>query len=154
MDLNRLYINFNALSIPTQWQMTKAKRAYVKTHPVCAVCGNTKYLEVHHCLPVHNFPAVACDPNNFITLCDGPNNCSCHKYQGHFGNFKSCYNPYIREYAIISRLMMIYSGNKSLITDTKQLIHEFARAKKMSIELFLLRSNTLIDINALNTNQK
>lgn len=152
MNLVNLHLTFKSLSLATQWQMTKAKRAYLKTHPVCAVCGNEKYLEVHHCLPVHLFPDLACDSNNFITLCDGPTNCSCHNHIGHFGNFRTKYNLYIRECAISNRIMMIVGGNKDIIQDTNKLIQEFAASKNMTDDMFLFNVLALNDISVLNAN--
>jgi 5-methylcytosine-specific restriction endonuclease McrA len=98
MNLTRAYLNFRALSIPTQWQMTKAKRAHKKKFPVCAVCGTVKDLEVHHIIPVHIDHTRACDPKNFITLCDWRNH-GCHYVWGHHRNFRSKWNPYIVEFA-------------------------------------------------------
>lgn len=98
MNLVRTYLNLKTLSIPTQWQLTKAKRAYVKEHSVCAVCGYTKNLEVHHIIPVHVDILRALDPDNFITLCDWRNH-GCHYVFGHYRNFRTKWNPKIREFA-------------------------------------------------------
>ena len=98
MNLERSYLNFKALSIPTQWQLTKAKRAYLKEHNKCAICGTNEDLEVHHIVPVHIDSRQALDPTNFITLCDWRNH-GCHYVFGHFRNFKTKWNPNIREVA-------------------------------------------------------
>lgn len=98
MNLTRLILNTTSVSIPTQWQMTKAKRAYKKIHNKCELCGYTKNLEVHHIVPVHIDHTLACDPENFITLCD-TRNFGCHYKWGHFHNFRSNWNPYIVEFA-------------------------------------------------------
>ena len=98
MNITRTYLNFKALTIPTQWQMTKAKRAYKKEHAICAVCGVEKDLEVHHVIPVHVDSTKACDPDNFITLCDWRNH-GCHYIWGHHRNFRTKWNPYIRSFA-------------------------------------------------------
>jgi 5-methylcytosine-specific restriction endonuclease McrA len=94
MNIERFFINLTAVSVPTQWQMTKAKRAYKKTHPLCAVCGYKKKLEIHHITPCHVDMSLACDPDNFITLCR-----SCHFTFGHFHNFRKYWNPNIVEFA-------------------------------------------------------
>ena len=46
MSLARTIINFMAMSIPTQWQLTKAKRKHVKVFNKCAVCGTEDNLNV------------------------------------------------------------------------------------------------------------
>lgn len=94
MRLDRTILNFKSLSIPTQWQMTKAKRLYVKSHKKCAICGYKKRLEVHHVVPVHVDVSLACDQENFITLCR-----TCHFTFGHFHNFRKYWNPHIKKLA-------------------------------------------------------
>ena len=137
MNLTRIYLNFTSLSIPTQWEMTKAKRSYVNRHPECAVCGNRKYLEVHHVIPVHVDHSLACDDDNFITLCDTKNN-GCHRWIGHFGNFRSKWNVDIREYAVQSRIFLeCQEPNREFLIPTRQMISEFARARGKSVEDFL-----------------
>jgi hypothetical protein len=128
MNLTRVYLNFTALSIPTQWEMTKAKRAYRDAHPECAICGNRKYLEVHHVIPVHVDHTLACDLDNFITLCDPKNN-GCHRWFGHFGNFRSKWNLEIREFAIKSRYHLEkMEPERKFLVPTEQLIEEFSLA--------------------------
>lgn len=94
MNITRTFLNFTSLSVPTQWQMTKAKRSYKKDHSECAICGYKKKLEVHHKLPVHKYPLLACEESNFITLCR-----SCHFTFGHFHNFRKYWNPNIEKFA-------------------------------------------------------
>jgi len=94
MNLTRVYLNITSVSLPTQWEMTKAKRAYVKEYNKCACCGHNKTLEVHHIKPVHLFPSLACDHSNFITLCR-----NCHCSFGHFRNFRTKWNPGIVVFA-------------------------------------------------------
>jgi len=77
---------------------TKVRNDFIKLHPACMVCGITKYLEVHHCIPVHLDKDLELCPHNLITLCEGP--CNCHFVWGHLLNWKS-YNPSIREDARI-----------------------------------------------------
>jgi len=98
MNIVKSYLNFTALSLPTQWQLTKAKRAYKKKNPVCAVCGYKKDLEIHHIVPVHVDASKALDYDNFITLCDWRNH-GCHYVWGHFRNFRTRWNPDIVEFA-------------------------------------------------------
>ena len=72
----------------THYQVTKAKKLYRSTHPVCELCGLKKSffgraLDVHHRRPVHIDLSKACDQKNFVTLCR-PH----HFTVGHLGNFK------------------------------------------------------------------
>ena len=128
MNFVSLALNITSVSPPTYYEMTKAKRAYRKLFPECAICGNRKYLEVHHVKPVHIYPNLACDPNNFITLCDAKNN-SCHRWIGHFGNFRHEWNEEIREYALISRLLLQWERpTREFIISTDQMITHFAKA--------------------------
>lgn len=48
-------------------------------NPVCAICGNTENLTIHHIKPVVNNYWLKYDINNFMVLCDG-----CH-YNLHHG---------------------------------------------------------------------
>ena len=94
MNFTTRYLTFKALSIPTQWELTKTKRAYLKDHIECAICGYKKKLEVHHVQPVHVSPELSCDQTNFIVLCR-----DCHFTFGHFHNFRTYWNPNIKEFA-------------------------------------------------------
>jgi hypothetical protein len=103
MNLTRAYLTLTSLSIPTQWQVTKAKRAYKKIHHECAICEYKKKLEVHHVIPVHVDVTLACTESNLITLCR-----DCHFTFGHFHNFRKYWNPRIREFAdSVNRLYIV-----------------------------------------------
>lgn len=66
------------------------RKYHLATHPVCALCGGNKKLEVHHIHPFHLHPERELDPTNLITLCEaGHNGVNCHLLFGHLGNFKS-----------------------------------------------------------------
>lgn len=79
---------FGALRSP-EWP--RVRNAYVKEHPLCAVCRTTKDCEVHHVQPFHLHPQLELDPTNFITLCR-PH----HYLFGHFMNWSS-FNASVRE---------------------------------------------------------
>ena len=113
MNLERAYLTFKSLSIPSQWQLTKAKRAYLKEHAECAICGHTKDLEVHHVVPVHVDASKALDHDNFITLCDWRNH-GCHYVFGHFRNFRTKWNPDIRNFAelVYAKLSVLSTSQK------------------------------------------
>lgn len=80
--LNRF--KFGARS--NQWSKVRAE--YLKTNPVCQVCGSSVKPEVHHIIPVHIDPSKELDLDNLITLCDK----YCHFIFGHLMNWRS-YNP-------------------------------------------------------------
>lgn len=75
----------------------EVREGYLKANPYCAVCGGTKGLEVHHCLPVHLFPESELDSRNLITLC-GKN--GCHLRFGHLYSYKS-FNSEIKEDSVV-----------------------------------------------------
>ena len=121
---------FNALVIknPAEiYQITKAKKLYLINHLECALCGTIKKLEVHHIIPVHIDLNMACNPINFVTLCDNLFNDGCHNRFGHFGNFKTCYNKQIRELIMFSRILN-KTNTKFTENMTQLLLEEFAIA--------------------------
>ena len=69
------------------------EKLHLKLEPVCAACGSSKKLNVHHKKPFHLFPELELDLNNLITLCMDK---ECHEKIGHGGNFKD-YNPDVAE---------------------------------------------------------
>jgi hypothetical protein len=59
----------------------------------CAVCGDTKSLEVHHIQPFHEHPELELEPSNLITMCESKSyGIICHLLIGHNGNYKNI-NP-------------------------------------------------------------
>jgi len=76
------------LHLPTEWAVQKAKRKHRKAHPECSVCRTKKSIngnkcDVHHLIPVHVAPLLACEPSNLITICRRH-----HFWVGHMGNWK------------------------------------------------------------------
>jgi hypothetical protein len=137
MNVGRILLNFSAVSLSTYSDMVKAKKSYVEKHPECAICGSPNCLEVHHVQPVHLFPDLACSFENFITLCDSNNN-SCHRWIGHFGNFKSKYNLQVREYALRSRMFIErVDVERKFVVSTDQLIEEYAQAMNITPAAFI-----------------
>lgn len=68
----------------------KVRLEHLEKEPVCAVCGGSEHLEVHHRLPFHLHPELELDPTNLITLCEaGHGGINCHLAIGHLGNFHS-----------------------------------------------------------------
>jgi len=74
----------------------EARKKFLETHPICAACLDATRLQVHHVKPFHLRPELELDPQNFMTLCMGPN--ECHLKLGHGDSFQS-YNPNVRENA-------------------------------------------------------
>ena len=70
-----------------QWD--HVRKAYLKDHPICVICGTAKDLQVHHIKPFHLYPELELDPNNLFTLCTSKYwGFNCHLIAGHDGNFK------------------------------------------------------------------
>lgn len=74
------------------------RRAYLKDHPTCAVCGTKNNLQVHHQTPFSHDRSLELNPQNFIVLCEGGEH-SCHLIFGHLYNFQS-FNPNVVSDAI------------------------------------------------------
>lgn len=71
--------------------------AFLLEHPVCAACGSSKKLQVHHIVPFHLHPELELDVGNLIVLCMDEN--ECHLEIGHGGSFR-CYNPRVVVHAL------------------------------------------------------
>ena len=69
----------------------KVRRAFIKEHPLCAVCGHAGE-QVHHKRPFHLQPSLELDPQNLITLCTGHH----HLLFGHLDDWKA-FNPSVVE---------------------------------------------------------
>jgi 5-methylcytosine-specific restriction enzyme A len=66
------------------------ERHWLEKNGMCAACGGTTKLNVHHIKPFHRFPELELDETNFITLCMGP--LECHLKVGH-GDLFRAWNP-------------------------------------------------------------
>lgn len=64
----------------------------------CQICDEKRrrYLRGHHKKPFHKFPELELDPDNVITLCEGPV-FNCHLLFGHWGDYRERWNPNIDE---------------------------------------------------------
>jgi hypothetical protein len=131
---------FNILTVKNPKQLyaiSKAKQEYLKLHQECAICGNMKTLECHHVIPVHIDLELSCNFDNFISLCDSNNN-SCHRWFGHFGNFKTKWNPHIRQYALATRLFLQKAQpDRKFIISTTKMVDEFSQALDITTKEFL-----------------
>ena len=75
------------------------ERAHLKRYPVCAACGGTKRLQVHHVKPLATHPELELEPTNLLTLCMGTDG-EHHLQVGHRGNWRKS-NPNAREDAAL-----------------------------------------------------
>lgn len=70
-------------------EWNKVRKAHIKKHPACALCGSTKSVQVHHIQPFHLHPELELESSNLITLCTSKYwGVNCHIVAGHSGNFK------------------------------------------------------------------
>ena len=69
----------------------RIRRLHLQRHPVCALTGSKKRIEVHHIKDYSTNPELELDPANLITL-----KRSVHLIFGHLGSFRSI-NPNVRE---------------------------------------------------------
>lgn len=84
-----LLITATVFSLDRSPQWEKVRKAYLRIHPTCAICGTMKDRQVHHLKPFHIYPELELDPNNLITLCTSKYwGFNCHLIAGHEGNFK------------------------------------------------------------------
>ncbi len=67
----------------------RVRDAFIHLNPFCAVCGFTKYLNVHHIKPFHLFPELELDPTNLITLGEKCPTGNHHLLFGHLGLWAS-----------------------------------------------------------------
>lgn len=73
------------------------RQAHLLQQPVCAVCGGTLKLQVHHIRPFHLHPDLELEPSNLVTLCEAnKGGLNCHLAFGHLSNFRS-FNPDVIE---------------------------------------------------------
>lgn len=88
-------------------KVTWAKRKYRKANPYCAVTGLKHSLlnirrkvDVHHIIPCHVRPDLACDPNNMIGFIR-----DLHKAAGHPEGWNT-WNPDVVETAVKMKLIL------------------------------------------------
>ena len=80
--------NLGGLRSP-DWRVIR--NSYLARNPYCEVCGTTKSLNCHHCLPFHIRPDLELNYDNLITLCSDH-----HFLFGHLMNWKS-FNPAVKQ---------------------------------------------------------
>lgn len=89
--------NISCLGKPRSNMWRDVRRKHLEENSECAVCGRKKNLVPHHIIPVHKDPSKELDPNNLITLCEGPS-FNCHLFFGHLRDWSS-FNPDVKRHA-------------------------------------------------------
>ena len=75
-----------------RWETVRNR--HLKDNAICAACGATDHLQVHHIRPFHLFPELELEPSNLITLCEkgiideDKQNDNHHLELGHGGDFR------------------------------------------------------------------
>lgn len=73
------------------------RKAFLKDHPNCAVCGGAEKIELHHILPYHVAPEKELSSDNFIPLCESKKGgITCHLFVGHVSSYRG-WNPNVAE---------------------------------------------------------
>lgn len=149
MNVETLFLNALALTPSELYQSSKAKARHKSVYSECAACGSTKYLEVHHIVPVHVNNKRASDLNNLITLCDGPNgsNSSCHRYIGHLGNFRSDYNKFIREHCWLQRRGMERVSARKYKFTSEQMLDTYCAQMQITRDQFFIQTEDYLNIH-------
>ena len=95
LDFLRKFAYVGSLANPRSKMWKKVREEHLRKNPECAVCGRKENLVPHHVVPVHEDPSLELDPENLITLCEGPA-FNCHLFFGHLRNWSSS-NPTVRK---------------------------------------------------------
>ncbi len=92
-DALRLHSVTHSLRSP-HWRAVE--KNFLELNGVCAACGGTEQLQVHHKKPFHLFPELELEPKNLITLCEVKERGNHHLNFGHHGRWAN-YNPTVLE---------------------------------------------------------
>lgn len=69
-----------------RWQ--EIARQHLRRFPTCAACGSRRNPQVHHIVPVSDWPEGELEPSNLLTLCTSYDyGVNCHLYHGHLGDW-------------------------------------------------------------------
>jgi len=87
------------------WKVRKAMRLYREVNqPLCAWCGRSSKVEIHHIEPVSVAPDKAHLWSNMIYLCRKP---ACHQVIGHDGDFKNRYVENVDEVCLTQSVVKV-----------------------------------------------
>lgn len=71
----------------SEW--SEVRKAFLAKNYICAVCGGSVKLEVHHKKSYTTYPELELDPSNLIVLCESKSfGINCHEDIGHSGNYR------------------------------------------------------------------
>lgn len=77
----------------TKWPTVR--NHFLKVNPLCAYCGCSKNIQIHHIQPFHLHPEDELKPSNFVPLCENEPTL-CHLNIGHKGYWHD-FNPNVLE---------------------------------------------------------
>lgn len=89
-----LFSGVSSLGTPRSSSWKRIRDEHLTSNPACAVCGRRENVVPHHVVPVHMDPSRELDPENLITLCQGPA-FNCHLFFGHLRDWSN-FNPEVR----------------------------------------------------------
>lgn len=89
------YLSTNLLLTRSPKWGTVRKQFLIENDNICACCGKTKNLNVHHIIPVHINPDLELEKSNLIILCEN-RTLNCHLVFGHLLLW-AVYNPHVIE---------------------------------------------------------
>lgn len=91
---------FRDLGVATRrsGQWPTVEKSWLEEHPTCAICGDTKRIQVHHIVPFSTNPRLELDKTNLLSACMGKK--ECHLIICHGDNFRK-YCEDVRKYAEI-----------------------------------------------------
>ena len=134
-------MSFSSSSLePRSPEWEKARALWLKTHPVCAICGSTKLVQVHHVMVFHRHPEKELDQTNYVTVCTSKSWGYNDHLLLHGGNFQ-LENPWSKEDA--ERLHVILDP-KYIKAHTSREADDyikmmFARIKKYNCDTYQFR---------------
>jgi hypothetical protein len=97
---------------PRSRHWPEVRFAHLHDNPACVICGETKFVDVHHILPVHSSPELELDFENLVTLCN--ENAKNHHFEiGHGGNWRLCNEMIIEDAAYLEEMYARIRANHS-----------------------------------------
>jgi len=88
-EIRRNFFDLAGRPRSTKWKTVRNN--FIKENGICAVCGKTENLSVHHKISFHENPDLELDENNLVTLCENEN-LNCHFVFGHLMDWRKTNN--------------------------------------------------------------